>query len=280
MLTKISRQDAKTPGEIEDQKPKTKDQKPKPEDLISRGTLFLLKNKDRYGVWYSTQTTVNVLDAFLATLAENKTSAPVRTDAIQVTLNGENIRSIAVSPDDIAPAILDLTGKLQPTANRLEIKSSSNSPLMSQTVAAHYIDWRDADISGQNANQSRQLRLDYKCDRLAAEIMQEIGCAVEAERVGFKGYGMLLAEIGLPPGADVNRESLQAAMDADWSLSRYDILPDRIVLYMWSKAGGTKFNFKFRPRYAVNAQTTASVVYDYYNPEAQALVAPLRFSVK
>lgn len=57
-------------------------------------------------------------------------------------------------------------------------------------------------------------------------------------------------------------------------------MPDRIVLYMWSKAGGTKFNFKFKPRYGVNAQTPASVVYDYYNPEAQATLAPLRFSVK
>ncbi len=91
---------------------------------------------------------------------------------------------------------------------------------------------------------------------------------------------MLLAEIGTPPGADVSRESLEAAMENDWSISRYDILPDRIVLYMWSKAGGTKFNFKFKPRYGINAQTPASVVYDYYNPEAHATVAPLGFRVK
>src|SRR6476646_5059003 len=69
-------------------------------------------------------------------------------------------------------------------------------------------------------------------------------------------------------------------MQNDWSLSRYDILPDRIVLYMWSKAGGTKFNFKFRPRYRINAQTPASVVYDYYNPDARATVMPLRFASK
>ncbi len=109
--------------------------------------------------------------------------------------------------------------------------------------------------------------------------MQDINCAVEAERVGFKGYGMLLAEIGIPPGADVSRESLQAAMDADSSLSRYDILPDRIIFYMWSKAGGTKFNFKFRPRYAINAQTPSSMIYDYYNEEAKATVAPLKFQI-
>jgi hypothetical protein len=110
--------------------------------------------------------------------------------------------------------------------------------------------------------------------------MQEIACSVSTERVGFRGYGMLLAEIGTPPGADVSRESLAAAMENDWSISKYEVLPDRIRIYMWAKAGGTKINFKVRPRYGINAQTPASVVYDYYNPEAQAVNAPIRFVVQ
>ena len=151
---------------------------------------------------------------------------------------------------------------------------------MAQTVAGHYIEWKDSESVSRTVNQSRALKLDYKCDRMNAAIMQDITCSVATERVGFTGYGMLLAEIGTPPGANVSRESLQEAMDADWSISRYDILPDRIVIYMWSKAGGTKFNFKFKPRYGINAQTPASCVYDYYNPEAKAVGAPLRFAVK
>jgi hypothetical protein len=247
------------------------------DNLISKATLFLLKNKDRYGVWYSTQTTINVLDAFLASLGENPKS---ETQNLQIFLNGAILQNISIAPDKIEPIVLDLTDKLAPNANRLEIKNPANSTLMAQVVAAHYIDWRDSDASNQNENASRLLRLDYKCDKTDAKIMDEISCAVEAERVGFKGYGMLLAEIGLPPGADVSRESLEKALEADWSLSRYDILPDRIVLYMWSKAGGTKFNFKFRPRYGINAQTPASIVYDYYNEEAKAMVAPMKFEVK
>ncbi len=91
----------------------------------------------------------------------------------------------------------------------------------------------------------------------------------------------MLAEIGLPPGADVDRASLDTAMKgADWSISQYDILPDRVVVYLWPRAGGTKFDFNFRPRFALNAQTAASIVYDYYNPEARAIVAPTRFVVK
>jgi hypothetical protein len=96
------------------------------------------------------------------------------------------------------------------------------------------------------------------------------------ERIGSKGNAILLAEIGTPPGADISRESLEAALANDWSLSRYDILPDRIVFYMWSRAGGTKINFKFRPRYGINARTPASIVYDYYNPEARATALPLK----
>jgi len=35
------------------------------DQLVRSGLLFLLKEKDRYGVWYSTQATINVLDAML-----------------------------------------------------------------------------------------------------------------------------------------------------------------------------------------------------------------------
>ena len=246
--------------------------------LISRGTLFLLKNKDRYGVWYSTQTTINVLDAFLAALSGEKQTA--ENQQIQIALNGANLQTISVSPDQIAPITLSLDAKINQNENRLEISSSSNSAVMAQVVQNHYIDWKDADILGENTNNLRQLQLDYKCDKQNVQIMEEVSCSVKAERVGFKGYGMLLAEIGIPPGADVSRESLQAAMDSDWSLSRYDVLPDRIVIYMWSKAGGTNINFKFKPRYGINAQTPSSFVYDYYNEEAKATLAPLKFEVK
>ena len=110
--------------------------------------------------------------------------------------------------------------------------------------------------------------------------MDEITCAVEAERVGFRGYGMLLAEIGIPPGADVDRASLEKAMRESWSFSRYEILPDKIIVYLWANPGGTRFDFKFKPRYGISAQTALSVVYNYYNDKARAIIEPLKFSVK
>ncbi|MBS1797074.1 MAG: carboxypeptidase regulatory-like domain-containing protein [Acidobacteria bacterium] len=244
------------------------------DELISKATLFLLKNKDRYGVWYSTQTTVNVLDAFIASLTA------VKDQTLTVSLNGEKIAEFAVAADRIEPFVVDL-GDRAAAGGRLEIAGSEPSKLMAQLVRTHYVDWKQTTgANGLDVSDSRAVRLAYRCDKTAVKIMETVNCTVEAERVGFRGYGMLLAEIGLPPGADVSRESLEKAFAADWSLSRYDILPDRIVVYMWARAGGTKFDFSFRPRYAIDAQTPASILYDYYNPEAKATLTPLRFTAR
>jgi hypothetical protein len=57
-------------------------------------------------------------------------------------------------------------------------------------------------------------------------------------------------------------------------------LPDKVVVYLWPQARGVQFEFKFRPRFGLAAQTAPSLLYDYYNPEARAVVAPTRFIVR
>jgi hypothetical protein len=90
--------------------------------------------------------------------------------------------------------------------------------------------------------------------------------------------GMLLLEIGLPPGADVDRTSLEAAI-ARREFSSYEIQPDRIVVYAWSYNDKTEFDFKFRTRFGMNAKSAPSRIYDYYNDEATLTVAPVTFIV-
>ena len=111
--------------------------------------------------------------------------------------------------------------------------------------------------------------------------MELITCRVKAERVGHRGYGMLLAEIGLPPGADVDRSALDTAMkSSNWAIDSYDVLPDRVIVYLWPRGGGSEFDLKFRPRIAMNAKSPGSIVYDYYNPEARATMPATRFVIR
>ncbi|HXI61993.1 MAG TPA: hypothetical protein VNF70_04755, partial [Pyrinomonadaceae bacterium] len=185
----------------------------------------------------------------------------------------------------VTPITVNLDEFVLSGNNRIEIRrTGEGSPASVQAVATYYLPWAESlatQDDNSRANRSSGLRLVAKFDRTEAHVSDRITCHVEAERIGFSGYGMMLAEIGLPPGADVDRASLDAAMKgSDWSISQYDILPDRLIVYLWPRAGGTKFDFTFRPRFGLRAKTAASLVYDYYNPEARALVAPTNFIVK
>jgi hypothetical protein len=44
--------------------------------------------------------------------------------------------------------------------------------------------------------------------------------------------------------------------------------------------GRNKIFVSFKPRFGMAALSEPSVLYDYYNPEARAVVAPVKFVVK
>jgi len=253
------------------------------DDLVDRGLLFLLRNKDRYGVWLSTQATINVLDTLIGLYEAEKVKASAAGPA-EILVNGKRVSTVTMPPGGKLgnPIAIDLSSALGAGDNRIEIRRAGDVTLATaQIVETHYAPWKSGAAEGRESvkpEKSSALQLFVGYDKSQLKIGDEVTCRVVAERTGHNGYGMLLAEVGLPPGADVDRASLEAAVkDSGWELNHYDVLPDRVIVYLWPRAGGTKFSFKFKLRYGINAQSAPSVLYDYYNPEAWAVVAPTRF---
>ena len=241
---------------------------------ILRGLAFLLKNKDKYGVWHSTQTTINVLDALILLQKPTKNKQSNLSEKAEVFINGEKIQDFTIDANSLSnPVSIDISSYVSETANRIEIRNAGNSNFMqAQIVADYYISWNDV------AEESDHFDLQINFDKTEAKIGEEINCSVSIARKTSR-YGMILAEIGIPPGADVSPDSLEKAK-TEGDISSFDILPDKIIVYLWTNSAPTKFNFKFRPRYGINAQNAASVVYDYYNTEANATIAPVRFLIR
>jgi hypothetical protein len=211
----------------------------------------------------------------LLLFSNNVTGAPASTD---IVVNGSRVQTLELNDRLNNPVTVDIAQFLKVGKNRIEIKRPEGLPFASvQAVANYYVPWAGSTSDSNPAK--NDLRLEVKFDKTEAKINDEITCRVDAARVGFRGYGMLLAEIGIPPGAEVDRSSLQTALK-DWTINQYDVLPDRVVVYLWPKAGGVSFNFKFRPRFGLKAKTAASTLYDYYNPEATVVVPPSVFTVR
>jgi hypothetical protein len=182
----------------------------------------------------------------------------------------------------VAPIEADITPFVKAGENRVELEASSDGMMTVQFVGESYVPWKKPDaeiarLAASDASSTLKLAVTYSATQAAAG--ETVECHVRTERLGYRGYGMLLGEIGLPPGADVDRESLEHAVNADSSVDRYDVLPDRIIVYLWPRAGGSEFSFRFRPRFAMKAETAPSVLYDYYNPDALVNVQPVRFDV-
>jgi len=258
---------------------------PDTDDQINRGLQFLLGHKDHRGSWYGGLVTQNVLEAIVATtpsVPEPGTSSEAPTEAT-VLVNGHALQSIQLPPANavVGPVTVEIAEHLRRGMNRVQIRRSGNALVMNAAAfTSYYIPWKDSSATTEEnlqLGESRSLRLNVRFDQNSPANGQTVRCHVEAERVGFRGYGMMIAEVGLPPGVDVDRESLDLARAQ--SVLSYEVHPDKVVFYLWPSAAGVKFEFQLRPRYRMEAATAPSILYDYYNPESDAIVQPVRFSV-
>jgi uncharacterized protein YfaS (alpha-2-macroglobulin family) len=257
--------------------------------LVNDALFHLLRNQDRYGIWYSGQATVRVLQALLPIAIEQmKTAGSAQEFRLTVNgaaLTGNETEALRTDPKLLdAPRSLELTALLKSGHNVLVFTSTSDAALASaEASASYYIPWTETATPAQTKTQiGKEYGLDfgYNCAADNAKVGQPIDCTLSARRFGSSGYGMLLAEVGLPPGADVDRASLAKLLDS-WTVSRYELQPDRIVFYLWSwRAEGEQFSFRFTPRYAIHAKAAPAMLFDYYNPDLKAVLAPQAFQVK
>ncbi len=251
-------------------------------ELVSRGLQYLLTHKDRDACWYSTQATQNVIEAMIAAMpiGKNRTG----DDTASVLVNGAKLADIKLPPatEVVGPKVIDFGKELKTGTNTIAIQRvGDNTAMQTNLITSYYIPWPQSEATRTenfNSGDTSALKLKVEFDRREAKVGQAIACRVGAERVGFAGYGMMIAEIGLPPGVEVDRQSLEDAKQN--GVDGYEIQPDRVVFYLWPSAGGSKFQFVFRPRFGINAMSAPSILYDYYNPEANAAVLPIRFNVQ
>jgi hypothetical protein len=106
------------------------------------------------------------------------------------------VKTVALADDSraIDPITVDMSAFLPTGDNQLEFTPSAGTQsAMMRFSSTHCLSWPQA----QTRN-SDELRLGVQFDHLEARPGQPIHCFVKAERVGFRGYGMMLAEIGIP----------------------------------------------------------------------------------
>jgi hypothetical protein len=248
------------------------------DSLIRRGLVFLLRGRNHNSYWGSTQSTLLAMRAIEAASIVLGNFGN-QSSTLEVRANDRVVKAITIAADSKAvdPILIDMSAFLAPGNNQISLMPSAGmQAAMTLFSSTHWLPWNQTEI-----RTSPELRFNVQFDKPETRVGDLIRCSVKAERIGFRGYGMMIAEIGLPPGAEVDRSSLEKLIeDGTGGINQYEVLPDRVLFYLWPTAGGASFQFNLSARFPMNAKSEPSVLYDYYNPEALSEVPPTQFIVK
>jgi hypothetical protein len=241
--------------------------------LADKALFYLLGAKDQFGIWFSGHATKEALGALLAGSGE---AVPVAAEVV-VRVGDKIVRRIPLVAGSSDAIPVDLSSEVHGGQNAIAVEAPEEVRAIVHIVVRSDVPWRAPTTSPD-------LAFDVGFDRTRARAGQEIVANVVARRTSALGGGMLLAEVGIPPGAEVDRAALQDIVrDYRRGIWQYDVQPDRVVFYVWSLwTTGTeaRFSFRFRPRYPIKALTAPSSLVDYYNPDARVTLPPTRFIVE
>ncbi len=250
-------------------------------DVANRALTYLVRAKDSFGTWETTQATILSLKALLRSVEKAGETADA---TVAVSLNGEQAEPVRVTPENFGVVqLVTFSDRPFEGENRVEIAVEGEGDLMYQVTAEYYLPWAFVTEEPGEA-----VMIDVAYDRTELAMNDEVNVSV---KVALNEPGlianMMLVDLGIPPGFEVLAEDLSRLVEqglgkeAGVRLSRFDLTGRQIILYLEDLAYGEPFAFTFRlrARYPVKAQAPASVAYDYYNPDMRAIARPQAVTV-
>lgn len=227
--------------------------------LISRITDYLVKSKDSYGTWESTQATIQALRALIMSIKES--TRQVEAD-VTVKLNDKEITKIRIdeSNNDLLQ-IIDFGEKTSPEANKVELVLEGEGSMFYQVVGRYYVPYQDK----PHGEEPMTIEVDY--DRTELKENDILSAAARVKNNRNKTARMVIVDLGLPPGFDLMSEDFKDMVDKK-TIEKYSTTGRQVIVYLSEVKPEAPVTLKYRmkARFPIKAKSPASRVYEYYNP--------------
>ena len=233
--------------------------------VVSKAITYLVKQKDAYGTWQSTQATIVALKAMMT--AEKEGSQKARA-SIAVTFNDQDAGKIEITPEDSdVMRIVDLTTWLADGENTCKISFEGEGSLFYQ-VAGSY--WTPHPVE-QVRHLDEPLSIDVAYDKTELATNDTVRSTVTVENRTDRGMKMVIVDVGIPPAFTVLADGLDKLV-ADRVIQKYSMTGRQIIFYLDALAGKKKLELDYDlvARFPIKAKTPRSTVYQYYAPKLRA----------
>jgi len=247
-------------------------------NTAAKALSYLASKKNAAGSWGTTQATIMALRAVL--LSTEKGAADVR-GAVEISLNGKTVETLTLTPENndllhqfVFPNV-DAKG-----ANRVEVRFAGKGGLAYQVAGRYFVPWTEKPVS-----EPLSIGVTYDRTRLAQDDIATANVAVK-NNLG-KTANMVMVDLGIPPGFDLLSEDLQSYQETSAGqksgrLEKFNLTATQAILYFNSIASGetVTLRFRLRAKYPIRARTFQSRVYEYYDPEVNAVARPVQMEVR
>jgi uncharacterized protein YfaS (alpha-2-macroglobulin family) len=243
-----------------------------------KALAYLAAKKDSSGTWGTTQATIMALRALL--LATEKGSADVR-GTVEVLLNGKPVEELVLTAEnnDLLHQFVFPAGGGK-GADTVEMRFDGKGGLAYQVVGRYFLPWDE-----KPANEPMAIDVAYDRAHLAQD---DIATATATIRNNLpKAANMVMVDLGIPPGFDLLSEDLQAYQEKSEKmksgrLEKFSLTATQAILYFDSFAPGdtVTLRFRLRAKYPIRARTFQSRVYEYYDPDVNAVARPVQLEVR
>ncbi len=243
-------------------------------ELTNKAITFLIRSKDSFGTWQTTQATVWALKTLLLAL---KQAAQEIDATATVEINGKQAASFRITQADYdVVRQVDARQLIHEGRNDVKIALDGKGSALYQIVAKYYIPWDQVKRPPQEL-----LNIDVSYDRTSLATNDTITASVQVTNNDPRAANMIVVDLGLPPGFEVMSEDLQK-LAAEKTIQKFTVAARQIIVYLDRLAPHKPlaFSYRLRAKYPIKAATPASKVYRYYNPEISATAKPIDLEVK
>jgi len=243
-------------------------------DASLKGLAALVKGKDAFGTWHTTQATVWALKALI--LASERGTSGAGGELV-VRIGNDEVARWTLTPEtsDVLRQV-DATKWLHEGRNLVSFDLAGKGSVTAQTSARVWLPWSAVVPAGP---EPLSVKVDY--DRTDLAVHETLTARVHIENRTPAGAEMLLVDVGLPPGFDLVPDRLVEDVKKT-RLQKFEPTPRQLTLYLERLGGKARitFTFELRARMPVKAKGGKSVAQEYYLPQKAFTAPPLAVTVK
>jgi uncharacterized protein YfaS (alpha-2-macroglobulin family) len=238
--------------------------------IANAALTWLIGQRDPQGTWYSTQATVLALKALLA---GNAKPASVER-RILLTWGDGRQQTISIAADQAEVMKLEnLTKYLRPGTNRLNLADTANTGAGYQVTPRYH-----EPTAKRRQGEPFTIQVRYEKEQVRVDDILSVSATVRNEQIAVAP--MVMIELPVPAGFEVRVEDW-AKLVQDKQIAKYQIEPQKILVYLRDLASGQELKLPYRleAKMPVRIQVPAGRVYEYYDPAQSASSATAGLTV-